>query len=74
MAISFSLDGELFRIDSWTQVMLGQGIVPKQYHHVTQTMTDRELQSFLAAIKNGINQAVEKLPAHHDFIKSYCKI
>ncbi|WP_188150877.1 tryptophan halogenase family protein [Teredinibacter waterburyi] len=70
----FQLDGELFRIDSWTQVMLGQGIVPKQYHHVTQTMTDRELQSFLAAIKNGINQAVEKLPAHHDFIKSYCKI
>jgi tryptophan halogenase len=37
-AHAFQSDGELFRVDSWTQVMLGQGIKPQQYHHVVKMM------------------------------------
>jgi tryptophan halogenase len=31
-------DGELFRTDSWIQVMLYQGIWPEHYHHLTSAM------------------------------------
>jgi tryptophan halogenase len=65
-------DGDIFRVDSWTQVMLGQGLMPQQYHQIASIMNDRELQNFLTGIKSSIASAVEKLPDHADFIKQYC--
>lgn len=65
-------DGDIFRVDSWTQVMLGQGLMPQQYHQIASIMNDQELQNFLVGIKLSINSAVEKLPDHADFIKQYC--
>ena len=37
-AQAFQLDGELFRVDSWTQVMIGQGVLPLHYHRIVDTM------------------------------------
>jgi tryptophan halogenase len=65
-------DGDIFRVDSWTQVMLGQGLMPMQYHQIANIMNDDELNRFLSSIKSGINNAVAKLPEHHVFIKQYC--
>jgi len=70
---AYQSDGELFRVDSWVQVMLGQGIMPKQYHHMVQTMSDNELEQFLNGMEKTIAQAVDKLPSHQDFINRYCK-
>jgi tryptophan halogenase len=72
-AYAYQADGELFRVDSWTQVMLGQGIVPEHYHQVTRTMSDQELRQVLGSMRSAINQAVERLPHHQDFIERYCK-
>ena len=38
-AYAFQGDSELFRVDSWTQVMLGQRIMPKAYHHAARLMS-----------------------------------
>ena len=65
-------DGDIFRVDSWTQVMLGQGLMPMQYHQIANIMNDNELQNFLSTIKTSISAAVEQLPEHEDFIKQYC--
>ena len=65
-------DGDIFRVDSWTQVMFGQGLMPTQYHQIANVMSDDELQKFLASMKLAITQAVDKLPEHDDFIKHYC--
>ena len=65
-------DGDIFRVDSWTQVMLGQGLMPMQYHQIANIMNDNELQNFLSTIKTSISAAVERLPEHEDFIKQYC--
>jgi tryptophan halogenase len=65
-------DGDVFRVDSWTQVMLGQGILPKQYHKIAAQMSDNELSRFLNNIHQGHKQAVENLPTHEQFIKQYC--
>lgn len=66
-------DGDIFRVDSWTQVMLGQGIMPEQYHTIAEIMNDKELESFMSNLKKSINQAVEQLPSHAEFLAKYCK-
>ena len=66
-------DGDIFRVDSWTQVMLGQGLMPTQYHKIANIMSDTELKNFLHGLKQSINNAVDSLPSHSDFIKHYCQ-
>jgi len=65
-------DGDIFRVDSWTQVMLGQGLMPKQYHQIAQVMSDNEFKQFLASLKSSVDNAVEQLPNHQEFIDKYC--
>ncbi|WP_045858299.1 tryptophan halogenase family protein [Teredinibacter purpureus] len=72
-ALAFQREGELFRVDSWSQVMLGQGIMPSHYHRIADQMSDKELKRFLETMKFGIDNAVDKLPLHHNFIEQYCK-
>lgn len=61
-------DGDVFRVDSWTQVMFGQGLMPKQYHRIADEMSDDELKRFLNGMRASIEQSVEKLPPHQTFI------
>jgi tryptophan halogenase len=63
---------ELFRVDSWTQVMIGQGIIPKQYHPTVNEISDAELIRFLHGFKEHVEKNVALIPAHNDFIKRYC--
>lgn len=67
-------DGDIFRVDSWVQVMLGQGLTPKQYHHITDTMSDGEFKQFMNGIHTQVNQAVSRLPSHQQFVDSYCLV
>ncbi|CAM3524329.1 tryptophan halogenase family protein [Shewanella violacea] len=64
---------ELFRIDSWTQVMLGQGIIPKHYHQIVDNMSDTELKRFLAGLKQMVDKQVTQMPYHQQFIDQYSK-
>ena len=69
---SFQVEGELFRLDSWTQVMLGQGIVPSSYHPIVDLMSERELQHFLNNVAAEVDNNMAMLSTHQDFIKKYC--
>ena len=44
---SFKVPTELFGENSWVQVMLGQGLVPEQYHPIVDMMSEEELKGFL---------------------------
>lgn len=67
-AHAMQIDGEIFRIDSWVQVMLGQGIQPINYHHIVDAMSEKELQQFLNSMPSSINALVDKMPSHQTFI------
>ncbi|WP_340677327.1 tryptophan halogenase family protein [Paraglaciecola sp.] len=69
----FKKSEELFGETSWIQVMMGQGIMPKQYHPIVDLMGDDELKQFLDNIKNGVIRKVQNWPDHNDFIKHHCK-
>ena len=70
---TFQLNGDIFRVNSLTQVMLGQGIMPEQYNPIVNAMKDNELKEFLTGYRNKITQAVDKLPRHQEFINYYCQ-
>lgn len=69
----FKQAGELFGESSWIQVIVGQGIIPKEYHPIVDMMSDDELKDFLDTIRNQIRHQVAKLPKHEDFVEHYCK-
>lgn len=68
----FQEDGELFRVDSWTQVMLGQGIIPKSYHSSVRGMPVNELQRFLQGIEMAVHKGLQNMPSHEAFLQHYC--
>ncbi|MBB3062494.1 tryptophan halogenase family protein [Microbulbifer rhizosphaerae] len=72
-AHAFQADSELFRVDSWVQVMLGQGLMPEGYHPLPRLMTKEEMRRLQQSISSTIARAVSSLPDHQDFIDHYCK-
>jgi tryptophan halogenase len=63
---------ELFAENSWIQVMLGQGIMPKQHHQTADLMGDEELKMFLDSISSPIGKTVAQLPSHEEYVRRYC--
>ena len=69
----FKVPTELFGENSWIQVMLGQGLVPEQYHPIVNMMSDEELTRFLTGIHGAVANMVGQLPDHQRFIDHYCR-
>ncbi len=65
-------EDELFRLDSWTHVMLGQGIMPRQHHLLGQALPDADLARLFDAIRQPIKRTVDAMPSHQAFLERYC--
>jgi tryptophan halogenase len=65
-------DVGLFRVDSWVQVMMGQGLMPEQHHQGSRVLPTENLKEQMSSLRKMIKHSVEQLPAHADFIKKYC--
>lgn len=65
--------GELFRVDSWTSVLMGQGIQPGPAHPLASAISDDDLRTLLQRIRQPIQQAVATMPSQAEFIAQYCK-
>jgi tryptophan halogenase len=63
---------DLFKIDSWVQVLRGQRMEPRGYHLLARMMSDDELRKALVDMRAGIADVVARLPNHADFIAGYC--
>lgn len=68
----FRANDELFAENSWTQVMLGQGILPESYHPTADMMDRGEIDGFLKHIIENVRLTVDKLPTHQAYINNYC--
>jgi tryptophan 7-halogenase len=64
---------ELFAVDSWVQVMMGQRILPEKYHPIVDLMDKDELGRFLGSLRMGVEKRVAMMPTHQQFIDGYCK-
>jgi tryptophan 7-halogenase len=72
-AHAYQSEGELFRVDSWTQVMLGQGVKPENYHSMVKAMPEQDLRQFLQGLRTSIGQTVAQMPTHQEYIERYCR-
>ncbi|MFD2167916.1 tryptophan halogenase family protein [Thalassotalea euphylliae] len=70
----FRDQNDLFLESSWLQVMLGQGIVPQDYHPLANSMTEQHIRDTLNRIKQIKDEPVAKLPTHDEFIANMCKM
>jgi len=68
----FRMPDELFAENSWIQVMMGQGVMPRQYHPVADVMSEPDLTRFLGEIRSNVDSTVRQLPAHMDYLRGYC--
>lgn len=64
----FREQDELFSETAWEQVMLGQGVVPEDYHPLAANLTDAELKEYMDTWKHIVDQTVQNLPTHAQFL------
>jgi tryptophan halogenase len=64
--------GEVFRVDSWVQVMLGQRLTPRGWHRMGAVMSEGRLGQTLAELRHAIANTVAAMPGHQAFLDSYC--
>jgi len=73
-AQAFQAPGELFQVDSWLQVMLGQRLQPLAHHQMGRLMPPEQLRRALADLSGNIARAVGGLPEHQAFLDRYCRV
>jgi tryptophan halogenase len=71
-AQAFQRGDELFRVDSWVQVLLGQHVGPRQWHLLAQLLPPGQLQTVLAERRRAIVEQVGRLPTHRDLLARHC--
>lgn len=63
---------DLFLEASWLQVMLGQGITPKDYHPLANNLSEPQLLDMMQKVRQIKQDPVSRLPAHDEFLRGYC--
>lgn len=65
-------DTELFPVQSWLHVFLGQGVVPQGYDPLAEALDLDSLTRHLADIRALTRRCADSMPLHQDFIAQHC--
>jgi len=68
----FRENEELFNDTSWFAVMIGQGLVPRGFDSVANSVSDDEVRARLLNIKTTIAETSVRMPTHGDYIRANC--
>lgn len=63
---------DIFLESSWLQVMLGQGVLPQDYHPLADSLSDDQLREKLANTRKLKMEPLPKIPGHDEFLKMFC--
>ena len=66
-------EGHLFSDSSWVAVMLGQGITPRRWDPLADTIPMAMLQKKATDLRDGLHRAIARMPSHAEFIEKNCK-
>ena len=67
------LDLETFPEEAWTALFHGQGVRPQRYHPFAEAMELGRLETTLSRMRQAMDQAVEAMPSHGDYIAAHCR-
>lgn len=62
-------DDELFDVDNWAAVLLGQNIMPDYWDPMADTLPVADLARHLEGMSTLMDKAAESLPRHSDYIQ-----
>ena len=65
-------DTELFPIQSWLSVMIGQGIVPRGHDPMTNTLDEPKILANLETLRAQVQSSADAMPTHQAFIDKNC--
>jgi tryptophan 7-halogenase len=68
----FREDEELFGEESWIQVLLGQGIMPRSYDPLADLKSYAQVTQYLGNVETVISKCVNVMPSHQEFVANYC--
>jgi tryptophan halogenase len=68
----FREDEELFSEESWIEVFIGQGIVPRSHDPLVAIKSDAQIEQFLGNIATTIGRCVDVMPPHDEYVRKYC--
>ena len=68
----FREDDELFAEESWIQVFLGQGVMPRGYDPLVDIRSEAEIGAFLGNVESVIRKCVAVMPDHADYVARSC--
>lgn len=63
-------EDELFLDDSWGQVMIGQGVMPRAYSPLADNLTAADIGPYLETLARAYRTKAQSLPTHRDFVQS----
>jgi tryptophan 7-halogenase len=69
----FRYEDELFTDTNWTAVMIGQGLIPKKYDVLADTLDIEQVGNMLGHMTQMFHQAANAMPTHAAFIDRHCK-
>jgi tryptophan 7-halogenase len=64
---------ETFTDSSWVSVLLGQGLVPKDYNPIVDIITQADLGKYIKRVKMDISTATDSMPKHEEYIFKYLR-
>jgi len=65
-------DTELFPVQSWLFVMIGQAIIPRSYDPLADSLDPAKIMANLDDIRSVVKRAVAAMPTHQAFIGANC--
>lgn len=62
---------ELFSEPAWTQLFIGQGVVPHGYHPLANQLNEAELAEFLALVEQLYAREAARFPDHGEYVRHF---
>lgn len=64
--------GDLFKEQSWFAILVGQGLMPRNYHPVADVISEDDLKLRLSNVRMAIHERLRTLISHDEFIARHC--
>ncbi len=65
-------DNELFPVQSWLYVLIGQNVMPSGYDPLADMLDPKTIQSNLDDIRSVVRKCAEAMPLHQEFVDQHC--
>jgi len=66
----FKENDELFHEIAWQQVLIGQGLIPEDYHPLAHNLSREQLGGLLRDLETLAERTSEQFPSHVEFLSS----